>query len=1187
MVSPVPKVPAVTDPEAEQAGAEVINLEESTKELLKAIAERNQENPATYCETKINKFLQVFFRGTSVLSKLILPKSINLNYRGTAELASLPEDGQVFENSVVTSYRLFNGQGILHKPIKDKRTTAGIFHVAEGGFLIPDDKKGVPPETSARLVAAALNPGWRPGDTGELDSAADLMKLPWDNQTQAMVSCTIRPVVSPKIEGVTDSKYMEIQVYAPAGLTANVDFLQKVFTEPGTDAFKDAGLDIERFSGHSGCIIFAPHLIHLTKKELGLPHYDQASERQKADKMCYKNEDEKYNDGNAFKLCIRDASGQYVMLVADNYFGYGKKGVKDILSYVANLTGKQEIHAGGAIVYPRNDLGDKFIPTSTAYQNKEPPSINSALSLLSDQVEITECGESRPFAKHKEFHNLLFIPEGAVFDKIQGKITWDQMTLPLEEGVIYGLPSGYRVELIRDISSSKNSTTMLWRLIGTDPEGVVFHKPDSVSGAGKSEISKPLQDAMRRGLFIISDLEKSLERIRKLSEVTWEGRFKHGKEPGSRNAVITARKIFDEGRILASLIKLLTKSENFTAYHNLLLDSIHPETKELIYLMKQLYNNAMPLEEFFSRFSVDKVNGRSSSVLKYNGEEVSVDQIRVGTEDKETSRYFTVNPSFAPSKKYIREDDISMGANILTAKVKGWLGRAVKELNNTVVFIVQNIERALFQRPDDAHVPGYDKIAERDFARRGGFYTNYEPLPLAKAAELASNKIGLSKYTQPVQQIIENAAAAHSRGEQGYFVIPSHRRIVDGQPTANPRYLQIRPDLLVEDEIQISNLLTKLRRELSYDSPFISPVDLVVPGRRLNKEDRSEGKTIRSLAVMAPIHYQEFPEYLAELFTSLTGKSPSTTGSRSFERARTKGPFNSLPGLIDIEDAMVSMILSGKQSFISAAGYVGPKYKVDHDITLLMTEMFGRLLPHERSVEYFIEKGWLEKIADYEGTIQVIREDRTAEQTVIIPASILGWRLSTTGRDYLLGTTFSDPEAVVPDDMLFPETQIGNTEFSDGILNIFEAQCDIATEYFADGSVEYAAKPIKALLHIMKDGYYDDPESGQKWKRDTEAFRKLFSKEAILESDWYNERLKTAQFVEVHTLKNRLEYLENLEQNPDSARQSQDGNIEIATLIAAVQENLEAVSAANYIDSLRGTPGIHTMVESEMKRLAL
>src|SRR5699024_10395918 len=103
------------------------------------------------------------------------------------------------------------------------------------------------------------------------------------------------------------------------------------------------------------------HLTALTKKELGLPHIDEATDRQRRDGQCWSAEDERYNGGTAFKLCARDERGVIVTIIADNYFGYCKKEVKAQISYSANLLGMvEEEHAGGAICYPRYNLGQHY-----------------------------------------------------------------------------------------------------------------------------------------------------------------------------------------------------------------------------------------------------------------------------------------------------------------------------------------------------------------------------------------------------------------------------------------------------------------------------------------------------------------------------------------------------------------------------------------------------------------------------------------------------------------------------------------------------------------------------------------------------------------------------------------------------------------------------------------------------------
>ena len=158
---------------------------------------------------------------------------------------------------------------------------------------------------------------------------------------------------------------MEVRFFAPGGCVANLDFVESIFGNAGDPflAENDAGLDIENWTGHTGCVIVAPHLAGTPKQVLNLPTKDKATERQIRDGMYYEDPDELYNDGNAFKLTFRDSSGMVVTVLADNYFGYCKKEVKTQVSFSANLSGLgEEEHAGGAVVFPSYDLGEEFDP---------------------------------------------------------------------------------------------------------------------------------------------------------------------------------------------------------------------------------------------------------------------------------------------------------------------------------------------------------------------------------------------------------------------------------------------------------------------------------------------------------------------------------------------------------------------------------------------------------------------------------------------------------------------------------------------------------------------------------------------------------------------------------------------------------------------------------------------------------
>ena len=276
-----------------------------------------------------------------------------LDRPGLARILSLPLDRDEFHSDIISSYRV--AQGVLHNPRSDRRTTQGIFHVTEGGLPIPDDKLGVPKITFAKMLALALNP------------PASLMQLPFTatqpNPAECLVSLLLRPLVCPEVPGFTPEKTMEIRFFVPGNLVSNLDFVESIFGNGGDPLLpeNDAALDVEHWTGHTGCVILAPHLVKATKKSVGLPHWDAATERQRRDGMCWRNENEIYNNGGAFKLTCRDESGVIVTLIADNYFGYCKKEVKTQISFAANLYGNcEEEHAGGALVFPAFDLGEEF-----------------------------------------------------------------------------------------------------------------------------------------------------------------------------------------------------------------------------------------------------------------------------------------------------------------------------------------------------------------------------------------------------------------------------------------------------------------------------------------------------------------------------------------------------------------------------------------------------------------------------------------------------------------------------------------------------------------------------------------------------------------------------------------------------------------------------------------------------------
>ena len=534
--------------------------------------------------------------------------------------------------------------------------------------------------------------------------------------------------------------------------------------------------------------------------------------------------------------------------------------------------------------------------------------------------------------------------------------------------------------------------------------------------------------------FFIADFHKDMDAAASVLTRDYSDRFR-GRTGGD------SRPILSPERSLGSVIKLLTPSGTlYTPEYNEWLASIPYTIKELVYLVKRFYQPEMG-DDWRGQFSVDLVNGRPGNELRFRGEKLVAHYARVGFTADGNWRIFTLRSDFVPAEKLQLEDDITASLVVPADRLHNLNPRYEGPAGFKVV---ENTERRLFQRPDEAIHRGYDKLTEADFALPGNFFSNYAPLTQQDAQNLLASPITLSEFTPPMQGVIRRAAQT-----PGYFVSSAQPRLVDGKPTKNPRYLQIRADLMDPKPAYLSETGMRLYRQTPPGQPLPAPVNAVLPGRRLNPPEPG----IRSLAVYNPVHYQETPELFMELVSSLTGKSPSTTGTGS-EGALTKGPFNALAPIIDLNNALVSHILTGTEAFATAAGFVGPQFRVDHDISLLIPEIWSRMEVAERDPQYLLENDYLEKLEDFE------YEGKT------VLASRLGWRITPHFVRTFFGIVFDNPNDVFTREMLRPETQ-DLASFVDGIDNVVSTQKRIAENYFDDGSVALAcpAAPRPASPH--------------------------------------------------------------------------------------------------------------------------
>ncbi|HEX7487919.1 MAG TPA: hypothetical protein VF341_03390, partial [Anaeromyxobacteraceae bacterium] len=700
-------------------------------------------------------------------------------------------------------------------------------------------------------------------------------------------------------------------------------------------------------------------------------------------------------------------------------------------------------------------------------------------------------------AVDRRYPDVHYVPEDAEFHLRDGKVSWQhqggRQQLTLRAGEVYVLPSGYRVRLERQ----QGGTT--WRLIGTRPDGVLCHKPCTVSGGGKSEISKSLGSMIQRAPVFVKEHQHDMEVVAEIVRRDFSGAYQN-RPPDARSR----RPLLSPDRSLGSVIKLLSPSPDYTAAHNAWARALPQTIRQLVFVLKRHYRPEWG-DDWPAHFTVDRINGYPGHELKFDRQRLVGNYLRVGYEPDGTSwRMYKLRPDFHPAEKVQVEDDIT--ASVVVPRERA--GGPAADFPFPSVKLVQNCEALLFQRPDDAVHRGFDHQAEADIATPGTFLSNYEPLDRAQAQAIVDRVIDYDLYTEPMKQLLEGFLR-EPRAE--YVVSSAHPRLVDGEPSKNPRYLQKRPDEVNHRDTWLAEVAARLHRRIPADRPVLTPVGAVLAGRRTNPAQPEIGAP--PLAVFSPIHYQELPELFMDWLCSLTGKSPSTTGFGS-EGALTKGPFNAVWPVVDVNNALVGAILTGYAGFSTAAGYVGSRYRVEHDVSMLVPEVWCRMTPSERDPRWLIAQGYLEKVEDF---------DLDGREVL---ASRLGHRITSRFVDHFMGRLFETPGTVFSEEMLRPELQ-DRAAFAAGVDAIVEAQTRVARSYFEDGSVEAACPPLRALLHVMAHGHFDgmgveDPR-----------LRALFTREATVQSDWYRERLRVKQRRDVALWQRHLLAVEACQARPD------------------------------------------------------
>src|SRR5580692_105591 len=200
------------------------------------------------------------------------------------------------------------------------------------------------------------------------------------------------------------------------------------------------------------------------------------------------------------------------------------------------------------------------------------------------------------------------MPDDAVFTLRDGLVSWQHAghahQLTLHPANVYVLPSGFRVHLEKQPYGSG------WHLVGSRPRGTLCHKPCTVSGGGKSEISKSLKIALLSGPVFVRDYQADMDRVAEILQKDFSTIYKSRPEDSR-----TRRPILSPGRTLGSVIQLFTPSPEYTDEHNAWIREQHQTTRQLLFTVKSYYRPEWG-DDWRKHFTVDRINGHLGHELK-------------------------------------------------------------------------------------------------------------------------------------------------------------------------------------------------------------------------------------------------------------------------------------------------------------------------------------------------------------------------------------------------------------------------------------------------------------------------------------------------------------------------------------------------------------------------------------------
>ena len=196
-------------------------LSEFAEPLVRSVRQKNQLLRGRLCpaDSRIQSFLDRCLTDVCPNGAPRLPSGTFVaTPAGLARGLSFPPDAQSFVSSEVSSYRV--PQGVLHNPKSDRRTTKGMFHIAEGGLPVPADKTAVP---EARIRRSACRGRCRPAGRSA-DAAVHGGSGP--KPVAASCRCCCGRWFVPGAAGAIPRRRWRSASSRPGSLVSNLDFVE-------------------------------------------------------------------------------------------------------------------------------------------------------------------------------------------------------------------------------------------------------------------------------------------------------------------------------------------------------------------------------------------------------------------------------------------------------------------------------------------------------------------------------------------------------------------------------------------------------------------------------------------------------------------------------------------------------------------------------------------------------------------------------------------------------------------------------------------------------------------------------------------------------------------------------------------------------------------------------------------------